>query len=196
MDLFTVDAIYRHGDRLAFSLSCEYDRARRLEMVEDRLKTIGYIYEKNLTDTGAVLLVVDPKRRFRIPLRNIVLFALTVMSIYLVPVLVRSNLEWRLFVQNLSAGAGIRSHRTGEHSASSRDGALPRRASPQHCHLMAIFHSGAQSLWYVRRGNQIEIAVLESPRSPRTGCRRANRRLGGGLRLSCVRTDPITGLSR
>ena len=108
MDLFTVDAIYRHGDRLAFSLSCEYDRARRLEMVEDRLKTIGYIYEKNLTDTGAVLLVVDPKRRFRIPLRNIVLFALTVLSIYLVPVLVRSNLEWRLFVQNLSAGAGIR----------------------------------------------------------------------------------------
>ena len=107
MDLFTVDAIYRHGDRLAFSLNCDYDRDRRIEIVEDRLKTVGYAYEKNVSDTGAILLVINPKPRFRIPTKNLVLFGLTVLSIYLVPVFVRSNLDWRLFTQHLAAGAGV-----------------------------------------------------------------------------------------
>jgi len=107
LDLFSIDAVYRHGDRIAFSLSCEYDRDRRLALVEDRLKTVGYRYEKNLSESGGVLLVIDRKARLHIPLRNIVLFALTVLSIYLVPVLLRSDLNMHALWQHLAAGAGL-----------------------------------------------------------------------------------------
>ncbi len=107
LDLFSVDAVYRHGDRIAFSLSCEYDRNRRLAIVEDRLKTVGYGYERHLSESGALLLIIDRTARFHIPVRNLVLFALTVLSVYVVPVLLRSEFSMPVFWQHLAAGAGI-----------------------------------------------------------------------------------------
>ncbi|PWB69055.1 hypothetical protein C3F09_10645 [candidate division GN15 bacterium] len=107
LDLFIIDAVYRHGDRIAFSLSCEYDRDRRLALVEDRLKTVGYQYEKHLSDSGPILLVIDRKARFHIPPTNLILFALTALSVYLVPVLFRSNLDLAVFRQHLASGAGL-----------------------------------------------------------------------------------------
>jgi membrane-associated protease RseP (regulator of RpoE activity) len=106
-DLFSIDAVYRHFDQVAFSLSCRYDRARSVKAIKDRLRTAGYRFTVSETSDGPVLLTVDPQRRFRIPPLNIALFVLTILSIYLVPVYGNSGGDWELMKQNLRAGMGL-----------------------------------------------------------------------------------------
>jgi len=88
-DLFEVEAVYRQRDGLVFSLTCRFDRRRSVKLIRDRLKMAGYKF--TLTEgEQALFLHIDPKQHFRIPTVNIVLFVLTLFSVYFVPVFLRN----------------------------------------------------------------------------------------------------------
>jgi hypothetical protein len=89
IDLFEIEAVYRQEKWLVFSLSYRYDRRRSLKLIADRLKMAGYRFTLKEGD-DSLLLRIDPQRHFRIPTVNIVLFILTLISIYFVPVFLRN----------------------------------------------------------------------------------------------------------
>jgi membrane-associated protease RseP (regulator of RpoE activity) len=88
-DLFEIDAHYRQGENLVLSLSFRYRREKSLKLLKDRLKTAGYSFTLNETEEP-LLLTINPKPRFRIPRLNVILFAATLFTVYVVPVFVRS----------------------------------------------------------------------------------------------------------
>ncbi len=88
-DLFEVQAVYRQRESLVFSLTCRFDRRRSVPLIKDRLKLAGYKF--TLTEgEQALFLTIDPKQHFRIPTTNVVLFVLTLFSVYFVPVFLRN----------------------------------------------------------------------------------------------------------
>ncbi len=112
-DLVTVDGTYRNGDRLILSMRYRFDPPQSRKLLADRLRLAGYDYK--MQDNDAILVVdVDPKPKLRIPRVNIILFLLTLVTVYFVPVLVR-NLNsapsfGRIFantLHDLGQGAGI-----------------------------------------------------------------------------------------
>lgn len=95
IDLFEIGAIYRQEGRLVFSLTFRFDRQRSVKLIKDRLKVAGYRF--TLSEREDVLLLhIDPQQRFTIPHLNVVLFVLTLISVYFVPVFLR-NLQVVLF---------------------------------------------------------------------------------------------------
>jgi membrane-associated protease RseP (regulator of RpoE activity) len=94
-DLCEIETWYRHGDRVTMTLAPHWSESTvTAAWVRDRLKTSGYRF--TLTESAERLtLSVDPRPRLRIPLVNIVLFIVTVATVYLFPV----------FMQNVSAVA-------------------------------------------------------------------------------------------
>lgn len=84
-DIFIVDTIYRHENQLTLNLRCRYERSKSLSIIEERLKTAGYTYELTEQD-GFVILSLNPKADFKIPKLNIILFFITLFSVYIVPV--------------------------------------------------------------------------------------------------------------
>ncbi len=88
-DLFVVETVYRHGDRLVFSLAFRYEPTRSEKMIRDRLTVSGYDFEFKSQADGPALLNIDPKRRLRIPTANIVLFVITLFTVYFMPVFLR-----------------------------------------------------------------------------------------------------------
>jgi len=111
-DLFEVSAVYRQSHNYVFSLSSRYEHARSVKLLKDRLKLAGYRF--TLDDSGdIVLLTIDPHPRLGIPTLNIVLFILTLFTIYIVPVFYR-NLDtpdlataFRHTLDDLARGTGI-----------------------------------------------------------------------------------------
>lgn len=94
-DLCEIEAWYPHGDRVTMTLAPRRGESIIVAAwVRDRLKTSGYQF--TLTESAERLtLSVDPRPRLRIPLVNVVLFVLTVATVYVFPV----------FMQNVSAVA-------------------------------------------------------------------------------------------
>jgi len=87
-DLFEISAVYGQGDQIVFSLSFRFDHDKSRSMIEDRLKTAGY--EFRLKEEGeGLLLSINPNRRLNIPTLNIVLFVVTLLTVYFVPVFLR-----------------------------------------------------------------------------------------------------------
>jgi membrane-associated protease RseP (regulator of RpoE activity) len=87
-DLFTIDSTYRHEDKLVLSMSYRYDPVQSRKLVSDRLRLAGYRY--SLQDSENILLLeIDPKPRVRVPALNIILFAVTLLSVYFIPVFYR-----------------------------------------------------------------------------------------------------------
>ena len=82
-DLFEISAVYRQSDRLMFSLSFRFEHKRSLEMIKDRLQTAGYDFRFDEGDDG-LLLDIDPNTRVKIPFLNVVLFVVTLFSVYVV----------------------------------------------------------------------------------------------------------------
>ncbi len=111
IDLFDVGAEYRRGHNYVISLSSRYEHARSVKILKDRLKLAGYRF--TLDDSAdVVLLTIDPHPRLGVPAINIVLFVLTLFTIYIVPVFYR-NLDtpdlataWRHTLDDLARGAG------------------------------------------------------------------------------------------
>ena len=112
-DLFEVSAVYRQNQRVVFSLSCRYERAKSTKIIKDRLQTAGYHFR--LDDDGDMLLLnIDPKARVKIPFLNIVLFLATLFTVYVVSVFFRFMLTAPSFesamdgaMQALSNGGGL-----------------------------------------------------------------------------------------
>lgn len=104
-DLFEIVAIYHQGDRLVVGLSYRFEPEISRTLLSDRLKVAGYEFELDDKD-GQVLLRVDPRPRLRVPPLNIILFVLTLLSVYVVPVFVKhGTIDGTL--QALSNGAGL-----------------------------------------------------------------------------------------
>ncbi len=96
LDLFDITASYRQDSRLVYSLAPVIPPDKANRMLRERLELAGYQFE--LTPLGEEMrLVVDPQRRWRIPRLNVVLFVVTLLSVYLVPI----------FYLELAAAAGL-----------------------------------------------------------------------------------------
>ena len=97
-DLFAIDAYYLHGNQLVLNLRYRYVHDKSLSLIKDRLELAGYTFTLSPAEE-TVLLTIDPKRRLRIPWLNVLLFFVTVASVYFVPAY--------MFGWDLSTGAGI-----------------------------------------------------------------------------------------
>ncbi|MBD3257833.1 site-2 protease family protein [candidate division GN15 bacterium] len=97
-DLYLVDAWFRRGTRLALSLRHRFMRQKSMKLLSERLEMAGYTFTLTPGEE-TVLLEIDPKPRIRIPLLNIGLFLVTVVTVYVVPSL---SFGW-----DMSAGGGI-----------------------------------------------------------------------------------------
>ena len=87
-DLFEIGAVYRRNNELVFSLNYRYSRKKSEKHLRDRLKMAGYRFEL-LPQDDILVLQIDPKPRLHIPPLNIVLFLVTLVSVYVVPVFLR-----------------------------------------------------------------------------------------------------------
>jgi Zn-dependent protease len=85
VDLFEVEAYYQQQDRVVLSLRPRYQPRRSLTLLKDRLELSGYDFDLNPSD-DTLLLTVNPKRKFHIPKLNIILFFLTLATVYFLPV--------------------------------------------------------------------------------------------------------------
>ena len=83
-DLFAVDAYYLHRDKLVLSLRYHFNREKSTTLLRERLELGGYRFEMSPGD-NVLLLTIDPKPRLKIPRLNIILFVVTIVSVYLVP---------------------------------------------------------------------------------------------------------------
>ncbi len=112
IDLFEIDAVYWQGENIVFSLSFRYQRDKSTKLISERLKTAGYRYTLNRTD-DQVTIEIDPKKRLYIPPINILLFLLTLISVYIVPIFLRNWMQPSIdsaiagTMRDLKAGAGI-----------------------------------------------------------------------------------------
>jgi membrane-associated protease RseP (regulator of RpoE activity) len=111
-DLFIVDAYYLHQQQVVLSLRFRYDSKKSVDLLKDRLKLAGYRHTLS-THEDSLLLSVNPQRELRIPPLNLVLFFLTLASVYFVPVYV-FNLNVYGFtgafhqaLRDLAAGRGL-----------------------------------------------------------------------------------------
>ncbi|MBU0982943.1 MAG: site-2 protease family protein [candidate division Zixibacteria bacterium] len=97
-DLFLVDAYYIRGHQWTLSLRYRYDADHTVALLEERLKLAGYTFTIDPSE-DMLTLTVDSRRRLYIPRLNILLFAATVLTVYLVPAL---SFGW-----DLAGGGGL-----------------------------------------------------------------------------------------
>ena len=117
-DLFEIAAVYRRNSHVVFSLNFRTDREQSLLLLKDRLKSAGYTFVTHV-EGEILILSVDPRPRLKIPRTNIVLFVLTIFSVYFAAVFWRYSLVrpagyaddlgsiFNETVQALLSGAGI-----------------------------------------------------------------------------------------
>ena len=111
-DLFIVDAYYLHQKQVVLSLRFRFEPQKSLALLKDRLKLAGYRHTLS-THEDSLLLSVNPERQLRIPVLNVVLFLVTLASVYFVPVYY-FNVEiygwggaFRHALSDLAAGRGL-----------------------------------------------------------------------------------------
>lgn len=104
-DLFVIDAASEQAGKIGLALRPRYERARSLTLLRDRLTAAGYDYTVKESEE-IVTVQTSARPRLRIPPLNIVLFASTFASVYLIPVFFRST-GWGDFQHNLQQGMGL-----------------------------------------------------------------------------------------
>jgi len=104
-DMFDITATYNHGDRIVFALSYRFSPSKSRQLLTERLKTAGYDFEMNETEE-ALMLTIDPKPKIKIPILNVLLFLLTLATVYFVPVYFRHG-SYDATVQALARGEGL-----------------------------------------------------------------------------------------
>lgn len=105
-DLFLVDAYYLHQNQVVLSLRYRFEPNKSTHLLKERLGLAGYRYTLSSHD-DSVLLSINPERHLRIPVLNIVLFVLTLASVYFVPVFFFNNFDLTQTFQALAAGRGL-----------------------------------------------------------------------------------------
>jgi len=96
-DLFDVVASYQQGSHVAFALAPRFDGARASAALRERLTTAGYDFTLDGTELSW-LLIIDPRPKLRIPTLNILLFVLTLLSVYVVPIFLSALTQSMLFI--------------------------------------------------------------------------------------------------
>lgn len=89
-DLFEIVAVYHQGSRVVFGLSFRFAPDISRTLLTDRLRLAGYQFELNDKD-NQMLLTIDPQPRFKIPIVNLVLFVVTLFTVYFVPVFFKNQ---------------------------------------------------------------------------------------------------------
>jgi len=84
-DLFSVDAYYVQNDRLQLTLRYRFQKEASLKLLKDRLKLAGYEFTM-APDEETVLLSLKTRRKLKIPRLNIILFFVTLLTVYFIPV--------------------------------------------------------------------------------------------------------------
>jgi membrane-associated protease RseP (regulator of RpoE activity) len=84
-DLFEIVAVFHRGDRLEFSLTNRFNKDASVTLISDRLRLAGYDFTIDQQEPQ-ILLRIDPKPRLKIPPLNIILFGITLFTVYFVPV--------------------------------------------------------------------------------------------------------------
>lgn len=100
-DLFAISAYYQSGKNAVLNLSPRYNQETSIKLLKDRLKMAGYTYSLDVSD-DSVILTIDPKASFRIPKINIILFLVTLFTVYVIPVYFR-NLNHQTFMEDIYA---------------------------------------------------------------------------------------------
>lgn len=125
-DMFTISSIHKQDTVYVLSLTSSFQQAKAVSLLRERLKTAGYTY--TLVDRGeAVILTIDPKLTFNIPRINLLLFILTLLSVYIVPV----------FFSNLSTGL----------ETAARMLIAPQTTSLSFAHEITLIMTGIQFTW-------------------------------------------------
>jgi hypothetical protein len=105
VDLYSIDATYRQGTDFVLSLTSQIDPERAAAILDDRLRLAGYFFDIKTRTGQPTLLNIEPKRRLKIPPLNIILFFVTLATMYLVPVFFSSRPGE--FLSNLRRGDGL-----------------------------------------------------------------------------------------
>lgn len=84
-DLFNITALYNTDNETVLTLFPIYNIDASTKLLKDRLQLAGYAYTI-LDEDDHIILRVNSKPTFRIPPLNIILFFITLISIYVVPV--------------------------------------------------------------------------------------------------------------
>ncbi|MFQ5454403.1 MAG: site-2 protease family protein [Candidatus Zixiibacteriota bacterium] len=110
-DLFEIGAIYQHKDNLIINLSPRFDLVHSVKILKDRLTLAGYKFTID-NQEEQLLLTLKPKPKFHIPVLNIILFVLTLITVYFVPVYFKQSASsfteaFSATLTALSHGAGI-----------------------------------------------------------------------------------------
>jgi hypothetical protein len=89
-DVCEVETWYRHGDRVSLTLAPRHlSSAVVSAILRDRLQTGGYTF--SLTESvDRLVLSINPKPRLKIPTKNLILFFVTIATVYLFPVLMQN----------------------------------------------------------------------------------------------------------
>ncbi len=113
-DLVRVDSAYLSGNSLQIGTTPYQPSKRLLAVLGDRLATAGDRHGLTWQANGSLILTIRGERRTHIPWLNIVLFVLTLITVYLVPVHTENVFQaesateaWRLTLQDLAAGKGL-----------------------------------------------------------------------------------------
>ena len=100
-DMFQISAMYYAPDATILNLIPMYEKEKSLRILKDRMHLAGYTY--SLDDSGdQIILKVNAQPTFKIPPLNILLFFLTLLSIYIVPVFIQeySSLPLQEIIHN------------------------------------------------------------------------------------------------
>lgn len=113
VDLFSIDSTYQHAGQLTLYLSYRYHRSKSQKLLHERLKLAGYDYSLKDNELGLIL-QIDPKPKLRIPRLNIILFLCTILSVYIVPILIFKGATattwseaWAQTLNDLADGRGL-----------------------------------------------------------------------------------------
>ncbi len=111
-DLYTVEALYRGGERVVLGLAGNgSERAEKL--LRERLRLAGYEHTLAVKESGRLELTVNTKRKLAIPKLNVVLFFVTLGAVYFFPVFIPKfltmpdGLAFGATLEAFKRGAGI-----------------------------------------------------------------------------------------
>lgn len=112
-DLYRIDSLYERPENIQLALTDPGNDAQRISLLKDRLTTAGYDFSMQSKE-NLLVLSINPKRRLAIPRINIILFLITLFSVYFMPVFllqerISSSLQEALqhTLLALADGAGI-----------------------------------------------------------------------------------------
>jgi len=87
-DMFEIEAYYQQHERMILTLAPRYDLAKTTAILKERLKLAGYEFTLD-SENHRLTLTINPQPALKIPPLNIILFFITLASVYFVPVFLK-----------------------------------------------------------------------------------------------------------